>query len=236
MNEKKQVVNQFKPNRKLYIWMLSISMMITLCSMFIPQDERCFVIITGVGCGAIASFFVAWLIDEANCKRDSERVIYNQELLLQRLFSVFDNGLQILIIKTKDMVQDSVSQKWYEWVDAADQVTNSNPEFTDTFIRCMRVFFDDIAEPAYYLESQAAFMLEHGLLVGEDIDSLSSILVLCDLVNLELNKSDQSTLARKNKTYSSLMKAYIDYSVNLRFINETDIESKFYDLLLKHKH
>lgn len=112
MNERKESVTQFKPNRKLYMWMLFISMIITLCSMFIPQDDRCFVVVTGVGCGAIASSIVAWLIDEANCRRDAERVRYNQELLLQRLFSVFGNGLQILIIQTKDMIQDSVSRKW----------------------------------------------------------------------------------------------------------------------------
>lgn len=99
----------------------------------------------------------------------------------------------------------------------------------------MRVFFDDIAEHVYYLESQAAFMLESGLLEGEDIGSLSSILVLCDLVNLELNKSDRSTMSRKIKTYSFLMKAYIDNSVNIRLVNETDIEPKIYNMLLRHK-
>ncbi len=63
-----EAVNLFTPNRALYAVLLIISLLIIVCSAFLPQQCILFTIVSGIGCGGFSSTLIAWLIDEANAK------------------------------------------------------------------------------------------------------------------------------------------------------------------------
>ena len=56
----------FTPNRRLYVILLICSLLIICSCVFIPQQCCLFTILSGIGCGGLASAVIAWLIDEAN--------------------------------------------------------------------------------------------------------------------------------------------------------------------------
>ena len=63
-----------EPNKKLYIVLLLIFALIALASIaFVSIASKWFSIIAGVGSGGITSVVVAWLIDSATCKANSEK-------------------------------------------------------------------------------------------------------------------------------------------------------------------
>lgn len=56
----------YRTNKWLYIALLLTSLLMITVSLFIPNDSKCFAIISGIGGGWFASVLVAWLIDMAN--------------------------------------------------------------------------------------------------------------------------------------------------------------------------
>lgn len=236
MGMNRKITQMYKPSRKLYITLLCISMIVSLLCLIIPITDAWFTIVAGIGCGGIASTIVGWLIDEANCRKDLERVENNRNLLLRKLYNAFDYGLQPLIYHTVTVSNDNSPREWVKWVEASYQIASSDPKFCNTFNKCLNVFFDDIAEQTYELNTQTALLLEHGLIEASDANAISSVLSFCDMAKTEMNSSeDNTTLSRNLKTYTFLMSAFIDSSANMRFINETMIEPTIYNISVKHK-
>lgn len=229
--KEKSVINQLAPKRMMYFVLLIITISITIAFGMIPQENTWFTVGTGIGCGGIASTIVAWLIDEANHKRDMKRISVNREILFERLSSSFSNGLQILILNVKQHVQDDIPRTWYEWIDSSHQITESIPEYSKKHIISMRLFFDEITEQMYQLDTQNAVMLEHNLIEKKDIEALSTVLSICDLVKYEFNTAmDEAKLTRSIKTYCGVIKGAIEYSANLKFINDMIIEPRLYTM------
>ena len=58
----------YKPSNKLYLILMTISLIIIGSSLYDSMDSRAFIIKTGLGCGCFASVAVAWMVDYSSCK------------------------------------------------------------------------------------------------------------------------------------------------------------------------
>ena len=234
--KKKETIKQSNPNRKLYCVLLVFSLLFTIAFLFIPQRSNVFTIGSGIGCGGIASTIVAWLIDEANSKRDNDRITENRDILFSRLFAAFDNGLQLLIISTVDYNRDEDSRTWYEWTEKAYEIAKRTPNFYKDYNAYIRMLFDEVLEQASVIESQTAILLEHGFVKEEDIASLSLILSSSSLAKHELtSKRDDAQIAANVRNCCTAIEMALSSSPSMSFINKKPIESKLLAMINKKK-
>ena len=61
-----------RPNWRLYIILSILFSVLTIVSFFF-ENNRWFTILTGIGCGGIASVIVAFLVDLANCRERKQK-------------------------------------------------------------------------------------------------------------------------------------------------------------------
>lgn len=76
----------YKPNQRLYCLLLAGSLAFLIFSVLLPFSSKWFTVLSGIGCGGIASAAVAWMIDVANCKH---KEAINKDFL-QQLFFDYD--------------------------------------------------------------------------------------------------------------------------------------------------
>ena len=76
----------YKPNQRLYCLLLAGSLAFLVFSVLLPYSSKWFTVLSGIGCGGIASVAVAWMIDIANCKH---KEAINEDFL-QQLFFDYD--------------------------------------------------------------------------------------------------------------------------------------------------
>lgn len=233
-HKKKASIEQSDPNRKLYCTLLVISLLLTIVFIFIPQSSSVFTIGTGIGCGGIASTIVAWLIDEANSKRDKSRIAKNRDILFSRLFAAFDNGLQLLIISIFDYIHGEDSRNWYEWTELAYTIAKRNPNYYKDYNTYIRMLFDEILEQAAVIESQTATLLEHGFVKEEDIASLSLIISSSSLAKNELaSKGNDAQITANVRNCCTAIELALSNSPSMCFINKKTIEPKILNVLKK---
>lgn len=60
-----------KPNWRLYVLLSAVFLIVTLIALLVDNTDNWFTVLTGIGCGGIASVIVAWLVDLANCKEQN---------------------------------------------------------------------------------------------------------------------------------------------------------------------
>ena len=73
----------YKPNQRLYCLLLAGSLAFLAFSVLLPYSSKWFTVLSGIGCGGIASVAVAWMIDIANCKH---KEAINEDFLHQLFF------------------------------------------------------------------------------------------------------------------------------------------------------
>lgn len=200
MDEKEKLSNNAKstPNKKLYIILLVIALSIIAISIFISKEWTLFTIVSGIGCGGVASVIVAWLIDEANYNRDKQRSTRNKEIIFQRLEDVFDHDLQIIIsdaIKRSSGENEDSEITWIEWIKFACQTAKSSEdkEIKECFC-CLYLLslIDSIERQVKVFYDQTALLLELNIIDEKAVSALSSIIGTCDSLKRfnELTKED----------------------------------------------
>ena len=232
-NKKKQDAVEAKattPNNILYIWLLLGATVLTGLSLLVHGCDAAFTIWTSITCGGIASIVVAWLIDIANCKQLNKKAVEHRKTLLSNLYHVFDNGLQLLILESAEKDHYTDSKKWYEWIDAADEQAQHNPDLIPYFLHILTVFFDDVTEQIVAIKNQEALLLDLGIVCQNDIHALSTILNICDISRITYNRSNISdyNCFHQLNSYCGLIKGIIDFSPTLRQINDTLVEPSLY--------
>lgn len=135
-----------KPNRRLYVSLSTIFITITFAALLIDNKSAWFTVLTGIGCGGIASVIVAWLVDLANCKLQSNKqkklaefalnnfhvsVCYYLETIadlcvdndpkMERQKHSFEEWVQIYVSKLKNGI--TVRRPWL--LDAIERIENS---------------------------------------------------------------------------------------------------------------
>ena len=79
----------YKTDHRFYIIFLIISLLFVMFIGFAPVDAKWFSILTSVGCGAIASIIIAWIIDANNCIKKNQL----NQIILDQLLERFDIGV-----------------------------------------------------------------------------------------------------------------------------------------------
>lgn len=217
-------MDQFKPNRCLYLSLLTLTVVLTIMCLLIPQSSPWFTIGTGFSCGALASITVAWLIDGFNCKQAQKKAVEHKKTILKKLISCFDNGLQVLILLCANDQNACSSRKWYEWVEQAYGKTKENTDFCTLFNGTLLQFFSNISDQILLLQSQEALLLEQNIIEEKDIDVLSMMLNICIIAGIEFraNKTEQE---RSNQllSYCNSLRMFLNNSPSLELINNKQI-------------
>ena len=225
-----KAVNLFTPNRALYAVLLIISLLIIVCSTFLPQQCILFTIVSGIGCGGFSSTLIAWLIDEANAKMAFEKSKNNRKILFKKLSDCFDHGLQILILDVKKQVTDTKDRKWYEWIDDAHEIVKTNPSYSKDYLISTRVFLKNVAESVYDIQAQSALMLEYGIIDKTDIEAFKVIITICELAEKDYRlEKDENKRIENITLYCGLLKGLLEYSQAMRVINEMTVEPFLYN-------
>ena len=159
----------------------------TGCSLFVKDDSTIFTIWTSTSCGCLASVIVAWLIDIENCRRATDRAIRNRAALLGDFYHVFDDGLQLLILRSAELSQYNEAKKWYEWIEIAYEQTDQNHELFIEIHLHIKSFLNDLSDQISIIKQQEATLLETNIIYEKDIMALSTIKTACDALNLMYN-------------------------------------------------
>ena len=224
----------FVPNRKFYIVLLLFSVILTSLASFVEEYTGVYTIWISISCGATASIIVAWLIDEANCRKAKEVAKENRETLFKRLFSTFENSLQILIYECLVYTKENSSRNWFEWTQCAIHLTEKYPEFRNDCNRSIYLFFEDVMAQVIIIQSQESSLLENGIITREDIEALSSMISICDMARRKNNsKKEENETAKWNDTCCKLLRNVISYSPTMKEINEKSFESTLYQMMIQ---
>ena len=224
-----KAVNPFTPNRILYVILLICSLLLIGSSAFVSQQCFLFTIISGIGCGGLASAVIAWLIDEANAKTAAKKSKLHRQILFKKLTDSFDHGLQILILSAKEHLTDCNDRKWFEWVEDSHKLIETDPSFAKDYLTSLRVFFGDVVESILEIQSQDALLLEYGIIDKTDIDAFKVIISICDMAERDYHSEKEEKLIDHVTTYCGLLRGLIGYSNSLRHINDMIVEPYLYN-------
>ena len=221
--------NPFAPNRVLYIVLLVISLLMIVCSAFIPEQHILYTIVTGIGCGGFSSTIIAWLIDEANAKMALQKSRNNRRIIFKKLSDCFGHGLQILILNVKTYAKDTKAGRWYEWIDVSHEIIKTNPSFAKDILVSLRTFFGDVAESVYDIQAQSALMLEYGIIDKTDMEAFKVIITICELAEKDFQlEKDENRRIENIISYCKILKGLLGYSQAMKGINEMTVEPFLY--------
>ena len=103
---------------QVYIWLLLVSVIICVSSIFISKCTVIFTIVSGVSGGAFASTLVAWLIDWQNTRESKKKKEYLQRTILQPMNTsmhtlIFNFGR--LSCDLDNNISKEETKKWDDW-------------------------------------------------------------------------------------------------------------------------
>ena len=225
--------NTPKPNRQLYIKMLSISIIVTGISLLFPGTCKAFTVLAGIGCGGIASVIVAWLIDVSNCNQSNRLISHNREIVLNGLKRAFDHGVQLIVIACLSSEDNSHLERkktWFEWIDAFYKMCKENPDRERDFCRCIDIFAEDIYTQSRLIQEQTGVLLDVGIIEEAEVTAISSIVSFCEGIRCERGlKESWTELANQNHMYCKFIKMNLDEAPLLKGINEFFVDLSLLD-------
>ena len=103
---------------QVYIWLLLVSVIICVSSIFISKCTVIFTIVSGVSGGAFASTLVAWLIDWQNTRESKKKKEYLQRTILHPMKTsmhtlIFNFGR--LSCDLDNNISKEETKKWDDW-------------------------------------------------------------------------------------------------------------------------
>ncbi len=123
----------------LYLILFALSCIIVLCS-FLISNESWNTIMVSIGCGGIASVFVAWLIDWQNYRN---RKIENEkkfEMILQRYVNIYRRLVWTTINECHGLYQKDERHNLREWLSIlSDETRYSQFQKVSMERRCERL-------------------------------------------------------------------------------------------------
>ena len=174
------------PNRRLYPVLLTISLVISFCSLLIHVHSAWFTIVSSIGCGGVASVLVAWLIEYSNWRAQQEKTLLNRETVLRDFFNKFDSGVGAFVHLSLDETlckEPLVEMPWIDWVELSYDKISENSELIRYYVDACRVFLDGIEAQATVINGQKSILLDQKILEADDIKAISAILSYCTYVH-----------------------------------------------------
>ncbi len=183
-------MNSYKTNKKLYIPLLGIAIIITFSALLIPLDSPWFTIAAGIGCGGIASVIVAWLVEAADCREKGVRskAIYAIPWASFTFF-VYSYATLYQVLHKEKLLEKTEKHTWIEWKDILVAELRKNPdEKPPEKLKSVFAFSSrGMREELNFIMEQRAQLMAAGLMSLDVYNDLQSISQKVDLCETELN-------------------------------------------------
>lgn len=152
--------------------------------------------------------------------------------MLGDFYHVFDDGLQLLILRSAELSQYNEAKKWYEWIEIAYEQTDQNHELFIEIHLHIKSFLNDLSDQISIIKQQEATLLETNIIYEKDIMALSTIKTACDALNLMYNTEGLTDeWIKATKTHIHLCRKLIEFAPSLNAINNLMIEPTLYKLM-----
>lgn len=171
-------MSTYKPNRKLYMSLLASSIVVTLIALIIPSCNPWFTVVTGIGCGGIASVIVAWLIEAANCREKKTRSKEVYEILWTCLtFCAYSYASMYKTMYETEQKKIEGKHTWLEWKNMLISNLQKTPENKGPE-KLKSVFMNysgDILTQMKYFTAQRSQLIADGFMTSNDYYLLHEI-------------------------------------------------------------
>lgn len=210
------------PNRRLYILLLCSAIIVTVIAVFVPTSNPWFTIITGIGCGGIASVIVAWLIDEVNCSNQSKKS-KDVHILLWTALSLFAYSYANMYkaLHKGDETCKKEKHTWIEWRKRLiDDIKNDGilESSFDDFKHVFDVAAKDVIEQCQYFQDNRSQLISDGLMSSHEfffIHTIQQEMELC----ITVLEHDTSSFWKFLDSLSNSFETYFKQTSNLSYLN-----------------
>lgn len=212
-------------NWRIYLSLLAGSLVLTACAFLVPATSPFFTIITGIGCGGIASVIVALLIDLANCNRKNREMDTIRTHYLLPIMFEYMQFLMMFRILAKAPNDEAQKRVWNEWAILAIDARHD---------RCESMDIDFVDERVSALAGKLNELQASSLLImSEQVLPNEEVLQLQEVSNSILNLKAALFNERYEKTYvyELLNELYDDVEKSKVFSRYNGIAFNDYDPL-----
>ena len=223
-------MSKYQPDRKFYLSLLLFAMAITVFALLIPTLCPWFTIVTGIGCGGIASVIVAWLIDEANCREKEKRnraiyaIPWAELSMLAYFYSIFYH-----VLNDEDPDNKKDKHTWSEWKNmlVSKLNENANEGESDKF----KTVFDDntkgVIKQLEFISDNRFQLMADGLLSESLFYSLGEIKQKLELCRTMIHHSTCKEVAWWFSSLADTLYRFFEKDEELKKYNDL----KFHDLV-----
>lgn len=160
-----------KPFRLLYI-LLGFLFLNPLFLLFVISDNKLVSLITGLGCGGLASIIIAWIIDKYTCERDNHRSQEMRTMCFLELIFDLRQVIQYIPVAIKLKNNHKDEHTWIEWVELAE---GEDIPITEGARRLQKEMIQRAQEDISKLLDQKLMVLSLGLITDDEMINLLEI-------------------------------------------------------------
>ena len=217
---------------RLYLSILLLSLSLTMLSLIIPMTSPLFTVVTGIGCGGVASVIVAWLIEVENCREKGEKskAIYGIPWASLTLFVYsYATMYQELYGERLNIDSEKPKHTWIEWKDMLVSALNETPD--DDASEKLRRLFDlsskEAVEQIRFISHHRSQLMADGLLSAEMFQSLHNICQEIELCETMIKHGTCKDIAYFLTSLGASLASFFKQDDVLKHYNEIS----FYDLV-----
>ncbi len=238
---KKQRVQSivYKPARRRYLFLLLLSVCITLGGVFANPKSPWLTIITGIGTGGIASVAVAWLIEEANCEEKEKRSNEIYGVLVTSL-ELFAYSYACMYQVLREGQERDKRHTWLEWKDLLISWLNDTTEkdIPESLKHVFDFSYRETTEELQFVLNQRLQLIADGLMTSEMCFSFQGINQKLELCETVVNKGTCKEFAFHLSSLAMSLEMVFEKNHTLRHINrisfsdlvEFDEEARRYEI------
>ena len=198
------------PNKRLYPLLFSVSLLITIVALLIPADSKWFSLLSSIGCGAVASVLIAWLVELSNWRADRIRKTEIRKSYLNSFFNEFESGILGFVqicCKAMAVPGDEPHMTWHEWCVHAFNCIGDNKAYCVLFVESCVYFLEGLDAQLKQIENQKSALLASGIINPEDIRAASDIMGFNNYLRLSGQLPSEKKCARQT---AEAMKFFVD--------------------------
>lgn len=220
---KKQQINWI-----LYLILGILSIIIVALSLLVKEHAEWFTIVSGIGCGAFASVFIAFLIEVSNVSQKKQKNMTVFESYFSKLYFTFANLLCSLVTACDKEKLNGVEELfWFDWLERFIEEQIENPRSSAKEFLANKI--QDVEKELAKIEESKLLLLNQDLI--DDMEFIAFMNIKGDLSFMEsvLNSSD--TNWNIMKAIIPELKEHIEESKVLRKFNSVSYKDGLLKLL-----
>ena len=207
-----------KVNWLLYLILGVLSIGIIAASLLVRNCDEWFTIISGIGCGALASVLIAYLIELANVSQKSRKNISIFESYFGKLYFSFAQLLSSFVIACDKENRKEIGELyWFNWLGrlTEEQIAHPTPSVKSFLIDKFKDTQTELAK----IEDSKLLLLGQDLI--EDMEIIDLMEIKLDLSVIESELSASETNWSNIKLIIPELKEHIGKSEVLKKYNNT---------------